>query len=98
MACASEKENLDIALVRGEKIRFIVDYSLYDHNINGMIGLVIRENSGNGKPLVYVKLAGGEWIEPSQEMFISLLSTAGRSAALGVRAAFHATVRSVGRR
>tara|TARA_A100001011_G_C14312593_1_gene846379 strand:- start:550 stop:834 length:285 start_codon:yes stop_codon:yes gene_type:complete len=72
MACASKEENLDIALVRGEKIRFIVDYSLYDHNINGMIGLVIREDSGNGKPLVYVKLAGGEWIEPSQDMFIRL--------------------------
>ncbi len=69
MATAKKKKEIECDLVRGEEIRFIVDYDLYGHNLNGLVGLVVREDSGNGKPLVYVEEADGEWIEPETELY-----------------------------
>jgi len=73
MATAKKKKHKpEQPLIRGEEIKFIIDYDLYGHNINGMIGLVAREDSGNGKPLVCVQSANGEWIEPKDSMYIRL--------------------------
>ena len=73
MATAKKKkQKLEQPLTSGEEIKFVVDYDLYGYNINGMIGLVAREDSGNGKPLVCVESAGGEWIEPKDDMYVRL--------------------------
>jgi ATP-dependent exoDNAse (exonuclease V) alpha subunit len=67
---ANPKKKEQCETMRGEKIEFIVDYDLFGFNIRGMIGIIVREDSGNGKPLVYVESADGEWLEPSCDMFV----------------------------
>ena len=49
---ANPKKKEQCETMRGEKIEFIVDYDLFGFNIRGMIGIIVREDSGNGKPLV----------------------------------------------
>ena len=72
MATTQKKKELKGDLVRGEQIKFTVDYDLYGHNLKGLIGLVVREDSGTGKPLVYVSDADNEWLEPSDDMYVRL--------------------------
>ena len=72
MATAKKKKETECELVRGEEIKFITDYDLFGHNLNGLVGLVVREDSGNGKPLVYVDQADNEWIEPEPDLYVRI--------------------------
>lgn len=49
-------------ITRGESVKFLVDYDLYDHNIKGMIGIFLKQDKNSGKCLVYVPKVK-EWAE-----------------------------------
>tara|TARA_A100001015_G_scaffold235913_1_gene267873 strand:- start:149 stop:397 length:249 start_codon:yes stop_codon:yes gene_type:complete len=52
---------------RGEAVRCIVDYDLFDMNINGEEGCFVRLDPSSNKSLTYFWI-NGEWaeLEPSQ--------------------------------
>jgi len=49
-------------VTKGEEIKCIVDYDLFDNNINNMIGLYIKTDAHTGKHLIYFKEIE-EWAE-----------------------------------
>ncbi len=49
-------------MTRGETVRFLVDYDLYDHNIKGMTGIFLKKDQKTGKCLIYVPKVD-EWAE-----------------------------------
>ena len=49
-------------MTKGEEIKCIVDYDLFDNNINNMIGLYIKTDAHTGKHLIYFKEIE-EWAE-----------------------------------
>ena len=63
-----EQEVFDGEIVRGETIRFIKEFDLFGCDINGLTGIIVRVDSGLGKPLVVVE-STGEWIEPAPDMY-----------------------------
>ena len=63
-----EQEKYSGEPLRGETIRFLKDFDLFGHNINGLTGIIVRLDSGRGKPLVVVDEIG-EWIEPEEDTY-----------------------------
>ncbi len=53
---------------RGESVRCIVDYDLFDLNINGEEGCFIKLDERSGKSLVYF-WSNGEWAELESAQF-----------------------------
>ena len=53
-------------MTKGEEVRCIVDYNLFDNDIKDMIGLYIRTNEDTGKHLIYFKQIE-EWAELTDE-------------------------------
>ena len=49
-------------ITRGESVKFLIDYDLYDHNIKGMLGIFLKQNENSGKCLIYVPKVD-EWAE-----------------------------------
>ncbi len=49
-------------MTKGEEVKCIVDYNLFDNNINNMIGLYIKTDAHSGKHLIYFKEIE-EWAE-----------------------------------
>lgn len=49
-------------MTRGEALRALVDYDLFDININSFIGVYVKTNEDSGKHLVYF-LELEEWAE-----------------------------------
>ena len=47
---------------KGEEVKCIVDYDLFDNNINDMVGLYIKTDAHTGKHLIYFKEIE-EWAE-----------------------------------
>jgi hypothetical protein len=53
---------------RGETIRCIVDYDLYDTNLNGKEGCFIKLDDSTEKHLIWFP-CNGEWAELKEEQF-----------------------------
>ena len=53
-------------MTKGEEVRCIVDYNLFDNNIHDMVGLYIKTDTHTGKHLIYFKEIE-EWAELSDE-------------------------------
>jgi len=53
---------------RGETVRCIVDYDLFDLNIKGKEGCLVKEDEKTGKFLVHFP-ENGEWAELRREQF-----------------------------
>ena len=53
-------------MTRGEEIRVLVDYDLFDVNIKNEIGVYIQTTPSNQKHLVYMPI-NHEWAELSDE-------------------------------
>jgi hypothetical protein len=53
-------------MVRGEAVRAIVDYDLFDTNINGHVGVYLKTDPNSGKHLVCFR-EFGEWAELKDE-------------------------------
>jgi hypothetical protein len=51
---------------RGEEVRVLVDYDLFDLNLKDEIGIYIQTTPSNQKHLVYIP-ANGEWAELRDE-------------------------------
>jgi predicted Rossmann-fold nucleotide-binding protein len=49
-------------VIKGEEVRCIVDYNLFDNEIRDMIGMYIRTNPDTNKHLIYFRDIG-EWGE-----------------------------------
>tara|TARA_B100000427_G_scaffold323928_1_gene328158 strand:+ start:3128 stop:3382 length:255 start_codon:yes stop_codon:yes gene_type:complete len=55
-------------MIRGETVRCIVDYDLFDKNINGEEGCFVKLNEETGKSLIYFWV-NEEWAELSANQF-----------------------------
>lgn len=53
-------------MTRGEEIKVLVDYDLFDLNIKGEVGIFLRTGASNGKHLTYFPV-NGEWAELSDD-------------------------------
>ena len=53
---------------KGEMVKCIVDYDLFDYNINGEEGCYIRHSEMNNKHIVYFP-CNGEWAELPESSF-----------------------------
>jgi hypothetical protein len=53
-------------VTKGEEVKCIVDYNLFDNDIKDMIGLYVKTNKDTGKHLVYFKQIE-EWAELTDE-------------------------------
>lgn len=51
---------------RGEEIKVLIDYDLFDINIKNEIGIYVQTTPNNQKHLVYMPI-NGEWAELSDE-------------------------------
>ena len=49
-------------MIKGEEVRCIVDYNLFDNEIKDLIGMYIRTNRDTSKHLIYFRSIG-EWGE-----------------------------------
>jgi hypothetical protein len=49
-------------MIRGEEVMVIVDYDLFDLNINGEKGVYIKTDKRSGKHLIYFPV-NSEWAE-----------------------------------
>ena len=49
-------------IIRGESVKAIKDYDLFDNNVNGMVGVYLKTDERSGKHLVYFQQVG-EWAE-----------------------------------
>ena len=49
-------------MLRGEGVKVLVDYDLFDMNVNGKIGIYIKTDEETGKLLIRFP-ANGEWGE-----------------------------------
>lgn len=56
---------------KGEAVRCIVDYDLFDVNINGEEGCFIQLDERSSKSLIHFWI-NGEWAELKQEQFESI--------------------------
>ena len=60
------KEDNEV-LVCGEMVRFTDNYNIFGYEAKDNLGIIIRIDMGNGKPLVYLSEAG-EFCEPKLEI------------------------------
>ena len=49
-------------MIKGEEIKCVVSYNLFDNDIKGVVGLYVRTNNDTGKHLIYFKEIE-EWAE-----------------------------------
>ena len=49
-------------MVRGESVEVLVDYDLFDNNINGNVGIFLKTDTFSGKHLIYFP-DFSEWAE-----------------------------------
>lgn len=49
-------------MIRGEEIRVLIDYDLFDLNIKGEVGIYIKTDERSGKHMCYFS-QNGEWAE-----------------------------------
>ena len=54
--------------IKGETVKCVIDYDLFDTNINGKEGCYIRHSETNNKHIIYFP-CNGEWAELSSESF-----------------------------
>ena len=53
-------------MTRGEEVKVLVDYDLFETNIKGEVGVYLRTSAANKKYLVYFSV-NNEWAELSEE-------------------------------
>ena len=53
-------------MVRGEAVKILVDYDLFDHNVKNEIGIYLKTSEHNNKHLIHF-LRLGEWGEFKEE-------------------------------
>ena len=53
-------------MLRGEDVKVLVDYDLFDININGQTGIYIKTDENTKKLLIYFPI-NGEWGELKEE-------------------------------
>jgi hypothetical protein len=58
----------ELEIVKGETIKFVSDYHVWEHNVKGMKGIIAMVETTSGKPLVYIEEIE-EWCEPTREMY-----------------------------
>ena len=55
-------------MTRGEDVKILVDYDLFDVNVKGMTGVFLKTDDASGKSLVRFWI-NGEWGEFSEGQF-----------------------------
>ena len=55
-------ELVSAPIIRGESVKVLVDYDLFDTNVNGLVGIYLKTDTTTGKYLIYFPFCE-EWGE-----------------------------------